>query len=335
MKALISLARDKQYETFFTPENEQLASSLGTILWNAAPRPLTKAEVLDRIADCDCYVTLWGSPRLDADILARAPRLRLLTHLAGTVVPFVSDEMWDRGIRVLSGNSYFAESVAEGAVGYMLAALRDIPFYSDRLKRGHVWKRPEDFPRGLLGRTVGLVSYGEIARCLVRLLAPFRVRIKVYDIAPLPDGDVAAYGLQAASLEEIFSTCDVVSLHTPLYDATYHLIGRDLLRLLRPGALFLNTSRGAIVDQAALEQELATGRFRAVLDVYEQEPPADDCPLYAMDNVLMMPHMGGPTVDLRSRITHDLLLESAAYLDHNAPLPHEITRARAEHMSSH
>ena len=71
------------------------------------------------------------------------------------------------------------------------------------------------------------------------------------------------------------------------------------------------------------------------LDVYEQEPPADDCPLYAMDNVLMMPHMGGPTVDLRSHITHDLLLESAAYLDHNEPLRHEITRARAEHMSSH
>lgn len=335
MKALISLARDKQYETFFTAENEQLAASLGDMLWNAAPQPLTKAEVIDRIADCDCYVTLWGSPRLDADILAHAPRLRLLTHLAGTIVPFVSDAMWDRGIRVISGNSYFAESVAEGTVGYMLAALRDIPYYSDRLKREHVWKRPEDFPRGLLGRTVGLVSYGEIARHLVRLLAPFRVRIKVYDVAPLPADDVAAYGLQAASLEEIFSTCDVVSLHTPLYDATYHLIGRDLLRLLRPGSLFLNTSRGAVVDQSALEQELATGRFRAVLDVYEQEPPADDCPLYAMDNVLMMPHMGGPTVDLRSHITHDLLLESAAYLDHNEPLRHEITRARAQHMSSH
>ena len=169
----------------------------------------------------------------------------------------------------------------------------------------------------------------------MRLLAPFRVRIKVYDIAPLPADDVAAYGLQAASLEEIFSTCDIVSLHTPLYDATYHLIGRDLLRLLRPDSLFLNTSRGAVVDQSALEQELATGRFRAVLDVYEQEPPAVTCPLYSMDNVLMMPHMGGPTVDLRSHITHDLLLESAAYLDHNEPLRHEITRARAEHMSSH
>ena len=308
MKALISLARDKQYETFFTAENEQLAASLGDILWNAAPQPMTKAEVIDRIADCDCYVTLWGSPRLDADILAHAPRLRLLTHLAGTVVPFVSDAMWDRGSRVISGNSYFAESVAEGAVGYMLAALRDIPYYSDRLKREHVWKRPEDFPRGLLGRTVGLVSYGEIARHLVRLLAPFRVRIKVYDVAPLPADDVAAYGLQAASLEEIFSTCDVVSLHTPLY---------------------------AVVHHSALEQELATGRFRAVLDVYEQEPPADACPLYSMDNVLMMPHMGGPTVDLRSHITHDLLLESAAYLDHNEPLRHEITRARAVHLSSH
>lgn len=334
MKALISLARGTQYETFFTPENERLASSLGSILWNDAPRPLTKAQVSERIADCDCYVTLWGSARLDADILAHAPRLRLLMHLAGTVVPFVSDEMWERGIRVISGNAYFAESVAEGTVGYMLAALRDIPFYSGRLQREHIWKRPEDLTRGLLGRTVGLVSYGEIARYLVRLLAPFRVRIKVYDVAPLPAADVAAYGLEQTSLADIFSTCDVVSLHTPLYDATHHLIGRDLLRLLRPGALFVNTSRGAIVDQRALEQELATGRFRAVLDVYEQEPPADDCPLFSMENVLMMPHMGGPTVDLHSRITHDLLLESAAYLDRGEPLRHEITRDRARHMSS-
>lgn len=335
MKALISLARNAQYATFYTPDNEALTNSLGEILWNDTPEILTKAQVIERIADCDVYVTLWGSPRLDAEILAHAPKLRLLTHLAGTVVPFVSPEMWARGIRTISGNAYFAESVAEGTVGYILAALRDIPLYSRRLKEQHVWKTDADFPCGLLGRAVGLVSYGEIARNLVRLLAPFRVQIKVYDIAPLPEADVKQYGLCPASLEEIFSTCDVISLHTPLYEQTFHLIGEQLLRLIRPGALLVNTSRGAIVDQRALERELTTGRFRAVLDVYEEEPPREDCPLYQLDNVLMMPHMGGPTVDLRSQITRDLMLESAAYIDRGEPLVHEITRDRAEHMSSH
>ena len=111
-----------------------------------------------------------------------------------------------------------------------------------------------------------------------------------------------------------------------MIDATYHLIGKELLSLIKDGALFVNTSRGAVVDQSALEQELAKGRFRAVLDVYEKEPPSDDCPLFTLPNVMMIPHMGGPTVDMRSYITKELMLEASGYIDRGEPLIHEITR---------
>ena len=103
--------------------------------------------------------------------------------------------------------------------------------------------------------------------------------------------------------------------------------------MIKPGALFVNTSRGQIVDEQALCRELADGRFRAFLDVFEKEPLPADSPLYELPNVFIMPHMAGPTVDLRRMIAHDLLIESAAFIDRGEGLKDEITRARAEKMS--
>ena len=334
MKALVTLPKNAVFPTFFTPDNIALAESLGEIIWNETDRQLTTEEIIERIGDCDTYITGWSSPRADRAILDAAPNLRILTHLCGTVVPFVSDALWERGIRVISGNRFFAESVAEGTLAYMLSALRDIPFYSARLHDKRIWKEKTDNNQGLAGKKIGLISYGAIARNLVRILSVFRVELYVYDIKPLPAEDVLRYHLKQASMEEIFSTCDIVSVHTPLFDATHHLIGKDLLGRLQEGALFINTSRGPVIDQKALEAELATGRFRAVLDVYEKEPPASDCPLYDLPNVMMMPHMGGPTVDLRAYITEQLLHESHDFLHNGAPLPSEITRQMAATMST-
>jgi len=333
MKALITTPRGEVFDTFFTPENIALAESLGDIIWNDTGHMFTPSEVAERICDCDVYITTWGSPRLDGTILAAAPKLKLLTHLCGTVVPFVSDAMWDRGIRVLSGNRYFAESVAEGTLAYMLTSLRDIPRYSRRTKEERRWKTADDYNQGLAGKKVGIVSYGAIARNLVRILSVFRVEMYIYDIVPLPEEDVRKYELHQASLEDIFSSCDIITIHTPLFDATRHLIGSSLLSKIREGALLINTSRGAVIDQHALERELTDQRFRAVLDVYEEEPPKPDCPLYDMPNVIMIPHMGGPTIDLRQVIARDLLRESAEFLHAGGKLPDEITRSMAAVMS--
>ena len=333
MKSLISLAQGNTFDTFFDKDNLALIAALGETVWNQGEHRMSADEVAEKIGDCENYVTLWGSPRLDAEILKKAPKLKLLTHLGGTVVPFVSDEMWERGIKVISANDYFAESVAEGTLAYILCALRDIPKYSEELKTQKRWKTSSSYTAGLMGRTVGLVSYGAIAKKLARILSQFKVNIMVYDIKPLPNSDVVRYGLIQASLERIFTECDIISLNTPLLEATRHLIDSELLSRIKDGALFVNTSRGAVVDQNALEAELAKGRFRAVLDVYEKEPPEEDCPLFDLPNVMMIPHMAGPTVDMRSYITRELLLEAAGYIDNNQPLVHEITREMAATMS--
>ena len=333
MNTFVTLPKNSVFPTFFTDENIALAESLGEVIWNDKTVQLTPDEIAESIGDSEVYVTGWGSPRLDARILDAAPNLKLLVHLCGTVVPVVSEELWGRGIRVISGNDFFAESVAEGTIGYILSALRDIPKYSSRLKNEKKWKTSADLNRGLLGKTVGIVSYGAIAHHLVRMLQPFRVNIKLYDIKPIPEADKVRYNISEASLEEVFSTCDIVTVHTPLNEHTHHLIGEELLSLLPEDALFVNTSRGAVVDQAALERELASGRFRAFLDVYEKEPLPAESRLYDLPNVILMPHMGGPTVDLRRDITRSLLIEASEFLKNGAPLPHEITRAAASMMS--
>lgn len=335
MKAFVSLPRGAVFDTFFTPDNIALAEQLGEIVWNDTGHRLSEAELAERIGNCDVCISGWGSPALTPTVLDSAPRLRLLTHLCGTVVPFVTPQMWERGIRVISGNSYFADSVAEGAVAYMLAALRDIPTHAQALKQNKQWKSAASFNnRGLRDRTVGVVSYGTIARRLVKLLYPFGVHLKVYDIVPVPGDDLEHYGMVQTTLEDIFSSCDIITLHTAGTPETRHMVDDRLLSMIGNGALLVNTARGALIDEAALCRQLATGRFSAVLDVYEKEPPAPDSPLYTLPNVMMMPHMAGPTVDRRQVITRDLLGESADFIDRGIPPVHEISRREAGMMSA-
>lgn len=335
MKALIATAKGEVFNTFFTKENIELINSLGDIIWNETEKKLNIEDIKNKISDIDVYVTTWHCPKLDNEILKYAPNIKLLCHLCGTVVPMVSDEMWQKGIRVISGNDYFAESVAEGTIAYMLTSLRQIPLHSSKLKNNHQWKNgvSADGINGLLGKTVGIVSYGTIAKHLVRMLQPFRVKLKVYDIVEIPKEDKEKYGLEQVSLEDVFSNSDIVTVHTPLNDNTYHLIDKKYLSLIKKGALFVNTSRGAVLNQADLTEELKTGRFSAFLDVYEKEPPEENDPLFDIPNLIMMPHMGGPTPDLRKYIAHDLLIESKEFIDNGGELKHEISKEKAEQMS--
>ena len=333
MKSFLALKPNDSKKSFLTEDNMRALRSHGPVVDPTDGGELTVDRIRETIGDSEVYFTCWGSPRLSAEILEAAPNLKLLTHLCGTVVPFVSDEMWDRGIRVISGNDFFAESVAEGTIGYILSAQRDIPGYSRKLKEQGLWKADGPFNQGLLGKRIGIVSYGAVARHLVRLLQPFRPEIYLYDIRPLPAEDIEKYHIRQVTLEEIFSECEIISLHTPLNEHTRHLVGKPLLDLIKPDALFVNTSRGAVVDQAALEEALASGRFRAFLDVYEKEPPLPECPLYLLPNVTMMPHMAGPTYDMRKYIASKLIAESAGFIDGSGPLPHEITREVADQMT--
>ena len=332
MKALVAINKDKTFDTFFTKDNIDYAESLGEIVWLDTATAAAD-ELKEKIKDCDTYITCWGSPALTPEILECAPKLKLLTHLGSTVVPVVCDEVYKCGIKVISGFDYYSKSTAEGAVAYMLAALRNIPFYSERLKKKKIWREVDDYTDGLLYKSVGIVGFGGVGRYVAQMLKPFDTQIKVYDIAQISKEEKEQYSITQCDIEEIFTTCDIISLHLPYNDSTYHIIDDALLSKTKSGALLVNTARGAVVDEQAMIKHLKSGDFNAALDVYEKEPIDLNSPLLLIDNVLMLPHQGGPTVNLRAVITRKLIEESANYIDKNIPLINEISAAKSQNMS--
>ena len=328
---LVTMPRRGVVTTFFDEERVRRLESIGRVHWNEADRQLTPDELCRAIRGIDICITGWDSPCLDGAVMACADRLRLLAHTGGSVNGYVSDALYRRGVRVVSGNRVFAESVAEGTVAYMLAALRRIPHYSAGLAKG-CW--PQTFQnRGLLERSVGIVGYGMIAQYLVEMLAPFRCRVQVYS-RHIEPAELQRTGMTKADLPALFAGCDIVSLHTGLTAATRHLITEPLLRSMKPGALLVNTARGAIVDEAALCRVLADRPdLTAVLDVYEQEPLPADHPLCGLPNVLLMPHQAGPTIDRRPVVADSLLDDIEAFLSGGA-LRCEISRRYAAVMTA-
>lgn len=332
MKALVAIQKNETFDTFFTKDNIAFAESLGTIVWhNTANESLD--ELKAKIKDCDTYITCWGSPSLTPEMLECAPKLKLLTHLGSTVVPVVCSEVYERGIKVISGFDYFSKSTAEGTVAYMLSAMRKIPFYNHRLKNQKIWREADDYTDSVIYKKVGLVGYGGVGRYVAKMLSNFDVDIKVNDLLALPEKDKKLFGFTECSIEEIFETCDIISIHLPYNNSTHHIIDDTLLSKIKPGSLLVNTSRGAVIDEAAMIKHLQNNDFNAALDVYEQEPINICNPMLSLPNVLMLPHQAGVTVNLRAVLTHNLLQESADFIDKGIPVKNEISAEKARNMS--
>ena len=338
MQILVSLPRrGKLFASFFPPETVALAERLFTVVWNDTDTQLTKDELREKLKNCDAYVACWGAPALTAEVLEGADRLKLLVSLGSTIAPYVSDAMWARGIRAISGFDLFSRSTAEGAIAYMLTALRDIPRYTRELREEHVWPGSTMRNDGLLYKSVGVISYGNVARHLVRMLQGFEVDLRVYDIVEIPADEQQKYGFRQCSIEEIFSQCDIISIHTPYNAHTHHLVNDHLLSMIKKDALLVNTARGEVIDQTALTTHLKNGDFRAALDVFEKEPLPIDDPLFDThpSKALLIPHMAGVTTNLRARVTRDMLSEAHNFLVNGAPLRNEISAAYAGKMSKH
>ena len=332
MKALVAIKQDRIFNTFFTKENISFSETLGDIIWLDTEN-VTEEMLKENIKDCDVYVTCWGSPPLTPQLLEYAPKLKLLTHLGSTVAPVVCSEVCERGVKVISGFDYYSKSTAEGAVAYILAFLRKIPFYSTRLKKDKIWCEEEDYTDSVIYKKIGIVGFGGVGRYVAKMLSNFDVRLCAYDIEEISEQDKKEFGIKQCGIEELFSTCDIISLHLPYNDGTYHLIDAALLSKIKRGALLVNTARGAIIDEAELIKHLQKGEFNAVLDVYEKEPIDMDNPLLDLDNVLLLPHQGGPTVNLRAVITNKLMRESADFINNNIPLKNEISAQKIKNMS--
>lgn len=280
---------------FFPPELQNALEEIGAVTWNPTAAQYTTEAVAEHINEYDVVITGWGSPAIPGRILTADTKLKAIVHTAGTIVPFVDAETFAAGVQVASANDLFARSVAEGVVAYMLAALRDIPHYNTEVHAGR-WRPAQFTNAGLYHKAIGLVGFGTITKHLIPLLQGFTSDIRVFSHHP-NDAAFAALHVRAASLEEIFSECDIVSLHSALNPQNAHMINAALLDQLRPGALFVNTARAGLVDEPALLARLKQGDIKAALDVFDQEPLPADHPYRDLANVLLIPHMAGPTTD--------------------------------------
>ncbi|NIY70219.1 NAD-binding D-isomer specific 2-hydroxyacid dehydrogenase [Streptomyces malaysiensis] len=251
----------------------------------AAHRALAEAELL---------VTGWGCPPLDRRALDAAPRLRAVVHTAGTVRHHITDACWERGISVSSAAAANALPVAEYTVAMILLANKrvlDIARDYRAERRAIDWN--ERYPdAGNYRRTVGILSASAIGRRVIELLRPYDLDILLYD-PYVTAREAKELGTRRVPVRELFARSDVISVHTPLLPATEGLVGRELLAAMPDGATLINTARGAVVDQAALTEEVVAGRIRAVLDVTVPEVLPADSPLYDCDNALITPHIAG------------------------------------------
>ena len=314
---------------FITPTVVKALEGIGNLTWNKGC--YTPEAMIPIINNNDIVIVGWGCRKLDEIILAESRKMKLVVHTGGTVADFVTDCMFDKGIRVISGNKIFAESVAEGTLAYILTSLRRIPlFLKEVQERG--WCDHDAINAGLLDKSIGLAGFGAIARYLVPMLRPFRVNIQAYD-PYVADEIFESYGVtKVTSMKDLFAQNSIISVHLPMQPETDNLINKDILACMPDGALLVNTARGSCIDEDALVAELKTGRINAVLDVYKLEPLSMDSPLRGMDNALLMPHHGGPTSDRCELVTMSLIEDIKKFIS-GKPLEHEIPKEYAVKMT--
>lgn len=279
-----------------------ILSSLGTVVWNESDRDWTAEELAAHLPGAEAVVTSWGSPSFTPELLAAADRLRIVGHAAGSVKRLLPPEAYQRGIVVVNSAALIADSVAEYSLWAMLSMQRNLYRYLEVMKVQRGWKTPdENYAHELYFKKVGIVSASMVGRRVIALLKPFHCDVSVYD-PYLSDEESKILGVQRASLEELFSQSDIVSVHAPTTPETKRMIGAAHFRALQDGALFINTSRAWVLDEEALLAELRTGRVRAVLDVFDKEPLPPDHPIRDLENVFITPHISAYTTESRLRL---------------------------------
>jgi glyoxylate reductase len=248
--------------------------------------PPAREELLSRVAGCDGLVTML-TDRVDAELLdATGPQLRVVASYAVGLDNVDAEECERRGIAVTNTPDVLTEATAEVTLALILTLTRRL-IEGDRFLRCRkqwLWAPTFMLGRGLRGLTLGIVGWGRIGQEVGRLA-------RAHQMTVVHAGEL--------SLDDLLETADVISLHVPLTEETHHLIGKRELSLMKPTAYLVNTSRGPVVDEAALARALAEGRIAgAALDVFEREPDVEPA-LLTLDNVVLTPHIASATHEAR------------------------------------
>lgn len=257
-----------------------------------------RGALLHALAEVDA-VLVRSATRIDAEALAAGRALKIVARagigLDNVDVPAATA----RGVMVVNAPTSNIVTAAEHAVALLLACARKIPVANASLKRGE-WKRTQFTGVEIADKTVGVVGLGRIGVLFAQRLAAFDVRLLAYDPYVQP-ARAAQVGVQLVSLEELLRDSDFISIHLPKTPETMGLIGERELAMVKPGVRIVNAARGGLVDEHALAQAIKEGRVAgAGIDVFSTEP-CTDSPLFALDSVVVTPHLGASTVEAQDK----------------------------------
>lgn len=247
-------------------------------------------ELVDLVPGVDALVVDAGT-QVTERVLEAADSLAVIGRSGIGVDQIDVNAAHERGVAVVNVPRYCVDEVATHAIALMMSCVRKIPTF-DRAVKGGGWDWSVGAPiHRVHGNTLGLVAFGKIARSLVRKLSGFDLDIVSYD-PYVTDAEMADLGVTKVTFEELLEGSDYVSVHTPLTDETERMFDHEAFHSMRDGAIFINTSRGGVVDEEALVTALRSGPVAAAgLDVRQSEPPSNS-PLPELDTAVLTPHVG-------------------------------------------
>jgi len=249
---------------------------------------LNETEILELLPEADGMIIGWER-KLDEKMLNCAKNLKIIGKVGGGVGNLDTETIFRKGIILTNAAEAFAQSTAELTLALILDCLRDLSLNCQRLKMGTPWANSHGFE--LYKKRVGIIGSGTVVRCLAHMLHSFEVELLVYS-PNLTDERAKMLGARRSNFEEIFKTCQIVSVNCALTPKTAHMIDAEHISMMASGTIFINTSRGGVVDEKALIARLKKGDIRAGLDVFETEPLPVNSELRQLDNVVITPHIG-------------------------------------------
>lgn len=330
MKKAIITGNSDRIDTVYGPrERAQIQERVETRVISTQELELADLE------DVDFIFGTWGLRKLDEEAMAAMPNLKAVFYAAGSVKGFTTDAFWESGARLFSAWGANAVPVAEFTIAQIILSLKRtwpiVRYGWENQCKSHSRYREEHVP-GCFGSTVGLISLGQIGRLVVDRLRSLEVQVIAYDPF-ISQEEAQELGVTLRSLDQVFAESDVVSCHTPWLPQTVKMLRREHFAAMKPASSFINTARGAVVDEEGLISVLQERPdITALLDVTYPEPPEQGSPFYTLPNVVLTPHIAGSVGDECRRMAQYMIGEYDRMVD-NQPTHWEINRQRAETLA--
>jgi phosphoglycerate dehydrogenase-like enzyme len=293
----------ESYGEYMTDRNDLLLRSFADVTTDGPEEvPVASSRLIEGLAKADGILSLngVGAEEMTEEVLREAGgvKVAVISHyFHGSHDRAV--RAWKKaGVEVIDASEGNNRAVAEWTLGAAITGMYRFAEFDRAMKSGVKWPKQSTADQ-VQGKVVGLVGLGRVGRIVARYFQSFDVEVMAFD-AYLSDEEIASMGIHPSSLLELMGSADIISFHLPVTDETKGMIGRREFETIKDGALLINSARAAIMDGEAFREELSKGRFRAVLDVYEPEPPPMDDVLRRLDNVVMTPHVAGNTRQMRA-----------------------------------